>query len=58
MGRRRYPSDLSAAEGALLAPLLPPPKPDGRPRCVDLHEIVSAISYWLRGGVAWRRCRI
>jgi putative transposase len=54
MVRRRYPSDLSDAEWALLAPLLPAAKPGGRPRRVDLREVVDAISYWLRGGVAWR----
>jgi len=54
MSRRHYPSDLTDAEWTLLAPLLPPPKPGGRPRSVDLREIVNAISYWLRGGVAWR----
>src|SRR5262249_39112016 len=31
MSRRRYPSDLSDAEWALLAPLLPAAKPGGRP---------------------------
>jgi putative transposase len=54
MVRRRYPSDLSDAEWALLAPLLPAAKPGGRPRSADLREIVNALSYWLRGGVAWR----
>jgi transposase len=54
MTRRRYPSDLSDAEWALLAPLLPAAKPGGRPRRVERREIVNAISYWLRGGVAWR----
>jgi transposase len=54
MERRRYPSDLTDAEWALLAPLLPAAKPGGRPRSVDLREVVNAISYWLRGGVAWR----
>jgi putative transposase len=54
MGRRRYPSDLSDGEWVLLAPLLPAAKAGGRPRSVELREIVNAISYWLRGGVAWR----
>ena len=54
MSRRRYPSDLSDAEWALLAPLLPAAKPGGRPRSVDLREIVGGVGYWLRGGVAWR----
>jgi transposase len=54
MSRRRYPRDLSDAEWALLAPLLPVAKAGGRPRRVDRREIVNAISSWLRGGVAWR----
>src|SRR5215471_13676954 len=54
MARRAYPSDLSDREWALLTPLLPAAKPGGRPRSVELREIVDAISYWLRGGVAWR----
>ena len=52
--RRWYPTDLTDKEWALLAPLLPPAKPGGRPRRCDLREILNAISYWLRGGVAWR----
>jgi putative transposase len=32
----------------------PAAKPGGRPRSVDLREIVDASGYWLRGGVAWR----
>ena len=51
--RRRSPSDLRAAEWALLAPLLPAAKPGGRPRATDLRAVLNASSYWLRGGVAW-----
>jgi len=54
MARQAYPSDLSDREWAIFAPLLPAAKLGGRPRSVDLREIVNAISYWLRGGVAWR----
>jgi putative transposase len=53
MARRAYPCDVSDAEWAILAPLLPPAKPGGRPRSVDLREIVNAISYWLQSGEAW-----
>ena len=53
MSRRRYPSDLSDAGGRSSRRSCPPPS-RGRPRSVDLREIVNAISYWLRGGVAWR----
>ena len=34
----RYPSDLSDAEWALIAPLIAPAKRGGRPREVDVRE--------------------
>jgi putative transposase len=50
-----YPcSDLSEREWAILAPLLPPPKPGGRPRTVDLRRIVDGIFHVLRSGCQWR----
>jgi transposase len=49
-----YPSDLSDHEWSLLAPLLPPAKPGGRPRSVDLRRILNGIFYLLRTGCAWR----
>lgn len=54
MSRRRYPSDLTDAQWAVLAPLVPMPKPGGRPAQHDRREIVEAILYVLRGGIAWR----
>jgi putative transposase len=52
--RRRYPTDLTDAEGQLLAPLIPAPKPGGRPPIHDRRELVNAMAYWLRAGCAWR----
>ena len=37
-----------------MEPLLPPAKPGGRPRTVDLREVVNASLYVLRTGCAWR----
>lgn len=57
MASRRYPSDLTDAEWAHLAPLLPPPRPPGtrgRPRAVPVRETVNAILYVLRTGCQWR----
>ena len=54
MQRASYPTDLTDAQWAVLAPLLPPAKPGGRPRSVDPREIVNAILYQLRAGCAWR----
>ncbi len=52
--RRSYPSDLSDAEWALLEPLIPAPKPGGRPAKVPRREIVNAILYVLENGIKWR----
>ena len=52
--KRRYPTDLTDTEWAILEPLIPPEKPGGRPRSVDMREIMNAISYVLRGGISWR----
>jgi len=52
--RRHYPTDLTDTEWAILEPLIPPEKPGGRPRSVDMREIMNAISYALRGGISWR----
>ncbi len=35
-----YPTDLSECEWTILAPLLPQPKPGGRPRSVDLRRVL------------------
>jgi len=50
----RYPSDLSDAQWMRLEPLLPPVRPGGRPRAHPLREVVDALRYVLRGGIAWR----
>ena len=52
--RRAYPTDLTDAEWALLAPLIPPVKPGGRPARHTRRELVNAIAYWVRAGCAWR----
>ena len=51
---RCYPSDLTDAQWALLAPLIPPPKPGGRPRRLDLRQVVNAVFYVDRTGCQWR----
>jgi putative transposase len=38
----------------LLAPLLPPALPGGRPRTTELRSILNAIFYLLRTGCQWR----
>ena len=50
----RYGSDLTDAEWAILSPLLPPPARCGRKRTYAMRELVNAVGYVLRGGIAWR----
>ncbi len=51
---RRYPSDLSDEEWAIIAPLIPPAKRGGRPRQVEVREVLNGIFYILSTGCQWR----
>jgi transposase len=46
----RYPSDITEAEWALIAPMIPPPRRGGRPRDTDMREVFNAVRYVLRTG--------
>lgn len=54
MSRKTYPSDLNETEWLFFCPLLPAAKSGGRPRSVEMREILNAIFYILRSGCAWR----
>ena len=54
MDRQTYPSDLSDSEWRQLEPLLPAPKPGGRPIKYPRREVINAIMYVLRSGCPWR----
>ena len=49
----RYPSDLTDDEWALVAPLIRPAKRGGRPRSVDIREVLNAVFYVLSSGRQW-----
>jgi putative transposase len=51
--RKPYRSDLTDAQWELVQPLIPPAKPGGRPRTVDLREVVNTLFYQARTGVQW-----
>ena len=51
--RRRYSTDLTDTQWDLLSDLLPAAKPGGRPRKVDLREVLNAIFYLNRAGCQW-----
>jgi putative transposase len=50
---RVYPTDLTDDQWALLEPLLPPPKPRGRPRTADLRLVLNTIFYLNKAGCQW-----
>lgn len=50
----RYQTDLTDEEWQVIEPLLPPAASTGRPRAWPMREIVNALFYVLRGGIAWR----
>ena len=52
----RYPSDLTDAEWALVEPLLPPARRGGRPRAVNLREVLNAVFYLL--STVLRQCGV
>jgi putative transposase len=51
--RKRYPTDVSDKEWAVLEPLLP--RQDfGRPAQYAVRELINGIRYVLRSGCSWR----
>jgi len=50
----RYESDLTDAEWALVAPLIPPAKHGGAHRTVDIREVLNGLLYILSTGCQWR----
>jgi len=51
----RYPSDTTDAEWAVLEPLLPAARRLGRPRTVNVREIVNGILFLATSGCQWRQ---
>ena len=50
--RLRYPSDLTDAEWALIELHIPPAKPGGNKRTVNLREIANGLMYICGAGTA------
>jgi putative transposase len=50
----RYPSDVTDEQWEAISRLIPPASPGGRPRSVNMRQVLNAIFYIARGGCAWR----
>jgi putative transposase len=53
VSRKSYPTDLTDAQWKIIAPLLPLAKHGGRPRTVNLREVVNTVLYLNRTGCQW-----
>jgi transposase len=51
--RLRYSSDLTDAEWAEVGKLIPPAKPGGNKRTVDIREVLNGVMYVLSTGCRW-----
>jgi putative transposase len=51
--RKPYPTDLTDAQWAILEPFVPPAKHGGRPRTVNIREVINTILYLNRTGCQW-----
>lgn len=51
--RKSYPTDLTDEQWAILEPLIPPAKHGGRPRTVDMREVMNTLLYLNRSGCQW-----
>jgi len=51
--RKAYPTDLTDAQWTILEPLVPPSKHGGRPRAVNMREVINTIMYLNRAGCQW-----
>lgn len=54
MTRPAYDTDLTDAQWETLKPLIAEAKPGGRPRTLDVREVLNAIFYLLANGIKWR----
>jgi putative transposase len=51
--RKPYSTDLTNEQWAILEPLIPPAKPGGHPREVDMREVLNTLFYLNRTGCQW-----
>jgi putative transposase len=54
MNRLPHSTNLTDAEWELIQPIIPPSKTGGRPRTVDIREVINAILYIQSNNYAWR----
>jgi len=51
--RKPYTTDLTDVQWEILRPLIPEARPGGRPREVDIREVLNTLLYQDRTGCQW-----
>ena len=54
MSNQIYPTDLTDRQWECIRKHIPPAKPGGRPRTLDMRAVINAILYIVVGGSQWR----
>jgi len=51
---KTYPTDLTVSQWDYIKELIPKAKPGGRPRSLDMRQVINGILYVAKGGIQWR----
>jgi putative transposase len=54
MNKQSYPTDLIDRQWQCISPLIPAAKPGGRPRTLDMRDVINAMLYIVVTGCQWR----
>jgi len=54
VNKQLYPTDLTDSQWDYIKGLIPPAKPGGRPRKLDMRMVINGILYVAVGGIQWR----
>jgi len=49
-----YPTDLTDSQWNIIQEMIPAGKPGGRPRSLEMRQVINAILYVVVGGIQWR----
>ncbi len=54
MSNQTYPTDLTDRQWDCIKNLIPPPKSGGRPRSLEMRQVINAMLYIVVTGAQWR----
>jgi putative transposase len=54
VNKQLYPTDLTDSQWEIIQELIPKAKSGGRPRSLEMRQVVNAILYTVVGGIQWR----